>query len=214
MGNQMSEYKLYGMAESGHTYKVALMLELMGADWQAEFVDFFNGETRTEKYRTELNAMGEVPVLIVDGQKMTQSGVIMDYLAEKHNQFGGNTADEKREILRWVLYDNHKLSALIGPYRFMKFIKDMPDNDVTAFLKGRFEDALSILDKHLTDKDWVVLNRPTLADFSLCSYLYFGDEWGFDAEKYTNIVKWLDNLKGLKGWKHPYDLLPKGLNKG
>ncbi len=39
----MAEYVLHCMAQSGHSYKVALMLELCGADWKPEWVDFFNG---------------------------------------------------------------------------------------------------------------------------------------------------------------------------
>ena len=75
--------KLYCFGESGHSYKAALALELAGCDWQPVFVDFFNGETRTEAYRKDINNMGEAPVL-VDGEiKLSQSGVIQSYIAEK-----------------------------------------------------------------------------------------------------------------------------------
>jgi glutathione S-transferase len=57
-----AEYQLYCFAQSGNAYRVALMLNLIGADWEPIFVDFFvGGETRTAKYRTEINEMGEVP---------------------------------------------------------------------------------------------------------------------------------------------------------
>ncbi len=57
----MAEYQLYCFAQSGNAYRVALMLNLVGADWQPIFVDFFNGETRTPAYREKINEMGEVP---------------------------------------------------------------------------------------------------------------------------------------------------------
>jgi hypothetical protein len=57
----MAEFVLHCMAQSGHSYKVALMLELCGADWEASWVDFFNGQTRSEEFRSSLNEMGEVP---------------------------------------------------------------------------------------------------------------------------------------------------------
>ena len=56
----MSEHRLHCLAESGNTYKPALMLNLCGADWQAIWVDLFNGETDTAEFR-KLNPMGEVP---------------------------------------------------------------------------------------------------------------------------------------------------------
>ncbi|MBL1421390.1 MAG: glutathione S-transferase family protein [Alphaproteobacteria bacterium] len=205
----MSTYQLYGFAQSGHSYKVALMLELLGVDWQVEKVDFFKGETRSDEYRNNVNEMGEVPVLVENGEKMTQSGVILDYLADKYDQFGGKTAAEKRDIWRWVLYDNHKISSQIGPLRFMVGIKKMDENDVTKYLRGRITDALGVMEKHLDGQDYFVGNRATIADFTLCSYLFFADEFGYDWADYPHIDRWLNNIKGLKGWQHPYDLLPK-----
>ena len=60
----MSEFQLYCFAESGNAYKAALMLELCDLDWSVEFVDFFNGETKTPQYRENVNELGEVPVLV------------------------------------------------------------------------------------------------------------------------------------------------------
>ena len=44
----MSEYRLYCVGESGNCYKVALMLNVCGCDWEPVFVDYFAGETRGE----------------------------------------------------------------------------------------------------------------------------------------------------------------------
>ncbi|UCE31293.1 MAG: glutathione S-transferase N-terminal domain-containing protein, partial [Burkholderiales bacterium] len=109
----MAEYTLYCFAQSGNAYKAALMLQLAGADWSPRFVDFFNGETRTPEYRA-INVMGEVPVLEHGAMRLSQSGVILDYLAERFGKFGPADADERREILRWILFDNHKLTANIA----------------------------------------------------------------------------------------------------
>ena len=49
----MPEYQLYCFAQSGNAYRVALMLNLIGADWEPVFVDFFKGETRTPEYREQ-----------------------------------------------------------------------------------------------------------------------------------------------------------------
>jgi len=78
----MSIFQLHCFAESGNSYKVAMMLELCGLDWSPEFVDFFKGETRSEKYRAVLNEQGEAPVLVHGHIRLTQSGVILNYLCE------------------------------------------------------------------------------------------------------------------------------------
>src|SRR5688500_5996911 len=105
-----TDFTLYCFAQSGNAYKAALMLNLCGADWEPRFVDYFNGETRTPTYRAEVNEMGEVPVLEHGGKRFTQSGVILDYLAQRFGRFGWSNDDDRREILRWTLFDNHKLT--------------------------------------------------------------------------------------------------------
>jgi glutathione S-transferase len=101
-----TEYKLYCFAQSGNSYKAALMLNLCGAKWTPRFVDFFNGETRTPEYRKNVNEMGEAPVLEYGSNRLSQSGVILDYLAEEFGKFQGA---DRREVMRWLLWDNHKL---------------------------------------------------------------------------------------------------------
>jgi glutathione S-transferase len=80
----MTEYQLYCFAQSGNAYRAALMLNLIGADWEPVWVDFFGrGEQRTPEYRANVNEMGEVPVLVHGARKLSQSGVILTYLAER-----------------------------------------------------------------------------------------------------------------------------------
>ncbi len=82
----MSEYRLHCFAQSGNSYKPALLLALAGADWEPVYVDFFNGGTRTPEYRA-MNEMGEAPVLEHGDLSLTQSGVILDYLSERYRDF-------------------------------------------------------------------------------------------------------------------------------
>src|SRR5690606_15586365 len=169
----LSAFTLYCFAQSGNAYKAALMLNLCGADWQPRFVDFFNGGTRTPEYRA-INEMGEVPVLIHDGRTLTQSGVILDYLAERFGKYGWSDGEERREVLRWILWDNHKLTSYTATYRFLKlFAPAMADPAAVEFLKGRAIAALKVLDRHLDGRRFAVLDRPTIADLSLCGYLYW-----------------------------------------
>ena len=204
----MAEYVLHCMAQSGHSYKVALMLELCGADWEPKWVDFFNGETRSDAFRTDLNEMGEVPVLVHGDTIMTQSAVIMDVLSETFGKFGWDSDAERREILRWTIFDNQKVSGMIGPLRFMRTLMKTGETDVVKWLDGRCKAALAIVDKHFADHEFAIGGKPTSADFSLCSYLFYEGELGIDLDAYPNLTGWLARVKSLPGWKHPYDLMP------
>ena len=201
--------KLYCMGESGNAYKAALTLELSGLEWEPVFVDFFNGETRTADFR-EINEMGEVPVMIDGDLTLTQSGVIQDYVSSKSGKLGGQSANERREILRWMFWDNHKMSSQAGVLRFMmNFVpEDKRPAEVIAWLSGRLKSALTVLDTALAGRSWLVGDRITLADIACCGYLFYPEPFTFDRKDYPNIDAWLDRVAAQPGWKHPYDLMP------
>lgn len=204
----MAEYTLHCFAQSGNAYKPALMLQVAGADWEPRFVDFFNGETKTPEYRA-INVMGEVPVLEHRGRCISQSGVILDYLAEVLGRYGPESNEERREILRWLLFDNHKFTSYTATYRYMKALMANPDPAVMAAFRTRAENAWKVLDAHLRGRDWVVGRRPTMADFSLAGYVFFDDEIGVDwAGEFPAIAAWRERIKAMPNWKHPYDLMP------
>src|SRR5437660_1387111 len=102
----MPEYELYCFAQSGNAYRAALMLNLIGADWKPVFVDFFKGQSRTPEYRTQINEMGEAPVLAHGDKKLTQSGVILTYLARRSGKYLPEGEAEELEALRWIIFDN------------------------------------------------------------------------------------------------------------
>ncbi|MGB5558195.1 MAG: glutathione S-transferase family protein [Paracoccaceae bacterium] len=201
--------KLYCFGESGNAYKAALTLELSGLEWEPVYVDFFNGETRTPEFRA-LNEMGEVPVMIDADTKLTQSGVMQDYVSSKSGKLGGQSADERREILRWMFWDNHKMSSQAGPLRFMmNFIpEEKRPPEVITWLQGRLKAALTVLNTALEGKDWLVNDRITLADIACCGYLFYPEPFGFERKDYPNIDTWLTRISETPGWKPPYDLMP------
>jgi len=208
----MAEYQLYCFAQSGNAYRDALMLELIGADWEPIWVDFFSGgETRSPTYRDGINEMGEVPVLVHGKKKLSQSVVILTYLANHTGQFKPQGEDEELEALRWMIFDNQKLNGFLGPYRFLKnFAPKQPDPAVFNFMKGRIDASLAIVNKRLSGRKFVVGDQPTIADIALTAYLYYpAEEFGFDmAKEHPAIGAWLDRVQSLPGWKHPYDLMP------
>lgn len=200
---------LYCFGESGSSYKVALALTFMELEWQPIYVDFFNGEARSPAYRA-INAMGEVPVLVDGDTTLSQSGVMLDYLSSKTGKLGGKSAAERREILRWLFWDNHKFSTLIGSTRFlMNFLPEAKrPAGVIPFQQGRLKAAYAVLNDHLAARQWVAGAGMTIADLSLSGYLYYPEPFGFDRAEWPHIDAWLTRISAVKGWKHPYDLMP------
>jgi glutathione S-transferase len=208
----MADYELYCFAQSGNAYRAALMLNLIGADWKPVWYDFFGAmPQRTPEFRETVNEMGEAPVLVHGGRKLSQSGVILTYLARRSGKYLPQGEDEELEALRWIIFDNQKVNGFLGPYRFLKnFAKPAGDPAVMDAFKARALGALGIVNKRLEKTPFLVGPRPTIADVSMTAYLYYpAEEFGFDiAKDHPAIAGWLARMAALPGWAHPYDIMP------
>ncbi|KIT18147.1 glutathione S-transferase family protein [Jannaschia aquimarina] len=203
--------ELHCFGESGNSYKAALALELAGLDWVPVKVDFFAGEARSPEWRAQ-NPMGEAPVLVDGDFRLSQSGAIQQWVADRTGKFGGE-GDDRYQVLRWVLWDNHKLSSQAGMTRFlMNFLPpEKRPQPVVDFMQGRLRATYDVLESHLAGRDWIVGDGVTNADLSCCGYLFYPEPFGFDRADWPNIDRWLSNIEALDGWKHPYDLMPRAL---
>lgn len=211
----MAEFRLHGFGESGNAYKVALMLALCDADWELVPVGFFQGATRNPEWRAAHNIQGEVPILEHRGEVMTQSAVILDYLAETLGQFGGHDARERREIWRWMLFDNHKFTSYYATLRFLFGLQKAGETPVVEFLRGRARSARHVLNQHLASRDFVLGTRLSIADLSLAGYAFYEEATGIDDEvEFPAIAAWKARIRALPGWQGPYALMPAELPKG
>lgn len=206
----MTTYKLHCCKESGNSYKVALALTISGLAWEKVNVDYFGGETRQPAWRTAVNELGEVPVLEVEGgRRMTQSGAILMHLAERADSLR-LTEDERGEVLRWLLFDNHKFTANMATYRWLRSYASPPPHEaVLAFMRQRAIGAFEIVDRHLAGQPFTVGHRLTIADISLAGYVYYPkEELGFDLRSdYPNLSAWMARVSETDGWQPPYKLL-------
>jgi len=161
------KYKLHCFAQSGNAYKVALMLNLCSADWQPVFVDFFNGEHLSDDFHA-LNDMNEVPVLEAGDLVLSQTGVILDYLADSFENFDAASVPEHREIMRWLMFDNHKLSGSVSVLRFLRHFKKTGETELTSYFHTRSSKALATLNTRLSKSAFILGEKPSIADISLC----------------------------------------------
>jgi glutathione S-transferase len=206
----MAKYRLHYFPESGNSYKLALMLTLCGQEFEPVWTDFGSGITRTAEWRRTINQMGEIPVLEENGTSLTQTAPILLRLAETYGRFQGADENERFEVLRWLFWDNQKLSSFMASYRYLRAFTPSPDQHVLAYLKGRIDDFLGIIEQRLQNHPFMIGDRPTVVDLSMCAYLSFPkEESGYDlTATHPAVSAWLQRIAALPGWKAPYDLLP------
>ena len=117
---------------------------------------------------------------------------------------------EKFELLRWLFWDNHKLTGYMATYRFMRAFTQNNDPQVLKHFRRRLDDFLSILERHVAKNAFAIGEQPTIADVSMMAYLHYpASETGYDlAASHPAIHAWLGRMAALPGWRSAYDLLP------
>ncbi len=208
----MVDYTLKCFAESENAYKAALILQLCDANWDTEWVVFFHGESKSDGF-LDLNSMAEVPVLIDhtnNGNAISQSAVILMHLADRFGKFVPDNRADELEMMRWLFFDNHKLTSYTATYRFLSRFMNKDGEPEAEFMKARMLGSFKIFNRHLENHDWVAANQPTLADISTCGYLFWPDHFNVTWDDYSGIKQWLARIQELPNWAAPEALLPVG----
>jgi glutathione S-transferase len=200
----MSQFALFGNRESGHTYKVSLMLALSGIahDYTAVDLDLPRA-ARPEPFRT-LAKYGEVPLLVHDGQAYVQSNAILIHLAEHTGAFGGESAQRMDQAREWLFWEANRIGFSLPNLRWgMHFTPGGMPPDVEALLRGRYNADIARLDAEFSDGRAFILGElPSIADFSLCGYMAWPEQAGVVFPQH--VAAWLGRISALPGWKHPY----------
>ena len=84
-----------------------------------------------------------------------------------------------------------------------------PNEAVLAEFRKRAETAWGVLEAHLAQRTFVAASRLTIADLSLCGYLFWPEELGVDWETtHPSIAGWLGRIRAHPRWAAPYALMP------
>jgi glutathione S-transferase len=199
-------FTLYGIAPSGPTYKVALMLSLCGQRFSYRHMNFMKG-AHNEPGFLAINRYGQLPALEHGGLLLCQSGAILEYLAETLGKFGGRGAEERQRCREWVFWDADRLSP--GIYRSRAIVRGFAKADpaAAAAYREHAEAGLKVLND-LVGGAFLVGAEPTIADVAAYGAVAFAGEGEFDLGAYPNVAAWAERVRALPGFKAPYDLLP------
>lgn len=198
---------LYCHHESGHCYKVALALNLMGVAFEQRAVDLNRlRELRGEDFR-RVARFDEVPVLVFDdGLEVCQSNTILDVLARRYARLDGATESERARVREWLSWESSRIGMSLMYVRLSRYFSPL-ERAVEAWFDDRLHADLDRLNAHLEDADFLVPGAPTIADVSCCGYLFWAEQARVDLESWPALQAWLGRIRALPGWRAPYDLL-------
>jgi glutathione S-transferase len=198
--------RLHSAPRSGNSYKVRLLLGLLGARCEIVNYDTKGGETHAPGFLKNINPDGKIPVLeLEDGTMLPESGAIHYYLAEG-TPYLPEEKLVKAQVLRWMFFEQYSLLLYLSRPRLWRMWGVEMTDQRRAELEQLFEQgyrALGVMERHLDDREYFVGDKPTIADVALYVYPRLCPEGGYDLEGFPAVRAWLERIATLPGYVPP-----------
>lgn len=190
--------KLYDFELSGSCYKIRMLMNILGVQYESVTVDFVNKEHKTDKY-TALNPFGELPIFEDGNVRLRDAQAIMVYLAakyDKNDSWYPQDAESMGKIQQWLSTGGGEVMNAAAA-RLVKILNYPLDIEKLHAGANR---VFKIMDDHLATRSYLELEHPTIADIACFPYTALAGEGGIDLTPYQNILRWLGNMKKVPGF--------------
>jgi glutathione S-transferase len=189
---------LYNIPLSGNCHKIRLMLNFLSINYENHDLNLGASEQTSDAY-IKINRFGQAPVLNDNGTIIRDSQAILVYLAKKYGgeQWWPDDAHLLAQIMSWLSTTANEIQN--GPARLRvhyKFGSQIDFNHAT----DTSNKVLSIINEHLSDRLWLVGNKPTIADIALYPYLALAHEGHIDMTPYKHIQAWRIRFESLPNY--------------
>lgn len=194
-------YKVYGDYNSGNCYKIKLMLNLLGAEYEWVPVNILKGETETEAFLAK-NPNGKIPVLeLEDGTCLWESNAILNFLAES-TPYLLTEPRLRTQMLQWQFFEQYSHEPTLAVARFIQFYLGLPEERMDEYhsLHRRGNKALKVMEQQLQRTPFLVGDNFSIADIALYAYTHVAHEGGFDLAQFPAIQTWLVRVQQQPGY--------------
>ena len=185
-------YKVYGDYRSGNCYKIKLMLELLGIEYQWVAMDILKGETKSEAFLAK-NPNGKIPVLeLDDGTCLWESNAILNFLADG-TAFLPSEPRLRTQVLQWQFFEQYSHEPYVAVARFIQLYQGLPAERQKEYEEChvRGYKAFKVMEQQLSRTPYLVGEHYSIADITLYAYTHVAHEGGFDLTDYPAIRAWL-----------------------
>lgn len=190
---------LHGHPLSGNTHKVRLLLGFLHLAYDEIAIDIPGGEHRQPDFLA-VNAFGQVPVLTEeDGTRLHDSQAILIYLGARYGAgaWWPKTADGQGLVAQWLSFSANEIHNGLNLAR-LHFLLDVPVNLAAAQALGR--KSLDLLEQHLSGREWLETERPTVADCAVFPYVALAPEGKVTLHGYPATGRWMQRVRALPGF--------------
>jgi len=192
--------KIYDTDLSGNAHKCRMLMSMLDVPFERVEVSMAAGEHRAPEF-LKINPFGQLPALIDGDVTLRDSGAILVYLATKYGDETWLPRDPEglAEVMSWLSFAANEINNGVTVARFAVRFGGGAGIDLETAQKrgGR---SLKLLDAHLAGRDWLALDRPTIADIACYPYVGLAPEGEVRLDGRDNVIAWLARVEALPGW--------------
>ena len=159
------------------------------------------GEQFDQKF-LEISPHGKVPALKEDTangktQTIFESGAIMLYLAEKHNQLIGGKKTNKLSVIQWLMFQMANIGPMLGQAHHFRHYA----NENIQYAINRYTNEASkiyaVLDAQLGKSQYIAGEDYSIADIAIYPWLRPQKMQGQNISHHPNIQRWYNTMRAL-----------------
>lgn len=190
--------RIHSFPLSGHAHRVELFANLAGIEHEVIYVDLPKGAHKKEDFLT-LNPFGQVPVIEDGDTVICDSNAILIYLARKYApSYIPEDPKDEAEVQKFLTLAAGELAFGPAAARLINIFKAPLDRN---FAEATAAKILTKLDNHMQERDFLVGDKPTIADVAIYTYTAHAPEGDIALDPYPNVQRLLQNIEALEGFK-------------
>jgi len=190
--------RVHSTKASINGYKVRLLLAFLELPYELVELDMYAGEHKREPFLT-LNPFGQMPALTDGAFTIADSHACLVYLARKYDESGRwlpSDAESEAKVAEWLSKSANEVHQ--GPW--MKRAKIRRPDAIKlsdAEIDARCDHILRLMEAHLSNREWLALAWPTIADVSCFGPISMLKVSGYDTDKWPSVTRWLGAIRAL-----------------
>ena len=192
--------------------KVSILLEELGLDYTVHAINIGAGDQNKPEF-LKISANNKIPAIVDHdtGVSLMESGAILVYLAEKHNQFLPNGNIERATVMEWLMWQMGGLGPMLGQaHHFLHFNPGRSD-----YAELRFQSEVArlygVLEQRLGGRDYIC-DEYSIADIACWPWVSRYEWQRINLAEYPNVRSWYKRLLTRDGVQKGYHV-PKKMNE-
>jgi glutathione S-transferase len=196
--------------------KVLAGLDLLGARYELNHVDYFTGAHKKPEFLA-INPNGAVPAAVDGDFALSESNAILQYAADLTGSDRHYPKDLKRraDVNRWLLWEGStwfpSCYTFLVEYVVKPLMNTQPDASIIDKETPNWHRLAGILDARLAKSDWLVGDDVTIADIAVAAPMHVHKLQRLPLSEHPNLERWMADIEELPCWQRTQGAVDRAL---